>query len=258
MSNRHREVTGFTLVETLVVALVVSVLMGLVIAAVAASRTRSAQASCAARCRGLGTLVATYAADYRDALPAYHADSPAALLTRAQQVRYNNQSAFMFASGMWQNYSGIDRFSNTGLCPRVQAAFLETRKPEGPWRTDYEIVRCAYLDPARLDPDGPFEMPNPAAGARLQRLSDVRFPSMKVGVVEQRVWHAWRGSWTTETDVSALVLGGTIGPSSVWYFDGHGGLVRPREFNAGVAREWWGSGAFHMTPWGLHGRDEPI
>lgn len=257
MSSGRLVKFGYTTVELLVVVLVVGILSGMLIVGLSSSRARSAQARCLVQCREYGTLTSAYASDYRDALPAYHSDAPAALQTMPQQIRYNNQSSFVFSSNLWLGFSEIGRRSKAAYCPRVQRAFLDASETEEFWRSDYEIVRCAYIDPAVLDPSGAFGLPHPASGARLQRLGDVRYPAEKVGVLEERVWHAWKGSWTPGSDMTTLVLGGSPGPSSVWFFDGHGALVRAKNYGVGVSREWWGNGPFHMTAYGLHGRDTP-
>lgn len=246
---------AFSLVELCVCMTVLALLLTLAAASLAAVRSNSRRLVCTQRAGFHVTHVAQYAADHRDSLPAWFS-----VPQGSTETLYWVQSVAMMANVRWERYTGIPRNADVYWC-------MENRRGErGRTSTsaaddqtmqvyDYRASTTMWLQPQFLDPAAEVLRASDASGASPQHLAAVRFPSDKVAVWENHVFHAFEGSLHNQ-DAGPLHAANNDASAGVAFFDGHAAAKVGRAAELGIYRAgYWGNLPYDTTAWGVWGRD---
>jgi len=246
-------VRGFSIVELLVVIGVVTIVLGLAVPALSESRQSVIRARCLTNCRQNAAFVTSYAADHADRFPSWEPE-PRSL----EYGYYHSQSNQLMMGSRWSNYCGIPFRDGILYCPGN--ANGRRSKSSGPandgWeRLDYAVTSSVWIDPNYLDPGRTPASLVSSLGGKVQRLSSVAFPSSKVDVFEDQVFHAWSGVVRAGTELGFLHYLNNPKGGSVSFFDGHARNGFARESQALDRKPFWFPRPYCTTPWGIWGRD---
>ena len=243
--------SAFTLIETLVVIAIVAILLALIVPALAQVRREGKKTVCLANGRQVYSVLATYTQDSRSYFPSFVSDRNPP--PDQNNSWYGLQSYRLLSSDAWVRYSGLDRRSRFAQCPSKpwEAIVIDDK-----WfLTSFVLSATTLISPAYLSPTLTPSEWRATAGARVQRIDAVTFPSDKVWTYELSVWHGWTGAPPPGRDWSARQYTGSLAPGTVAFMDGH--VVQ--RFPAGsqyVDRyPVWHSLPYSTTVHGIFGRD---
>lgn len=244
---------GFTLPELLVVLGVVMVVLSLALPALARARLAATKLSCSTRVRDLGGLVAAYAIDHDDLFPSAIGDGPN---IRNNQDRWNQYTFQIFATfprEPWRTWAGLGRHSEVLYCPSNQYHSDLADDESDP---DFVLSASVFAEVRYFDPAMPEAYWKTRLGAKVQRHSAAVFPDRKVGILEHRVWHGWRGSACQGCPIDGLFYFDSPNPGSLWFLDGHVELRLVTDALPHVYRSpIWPVMPFGTTAYGIAGRD---
>jgi prepilin-type N-terminal cleavage/methylation domain-containing protein len=251
--RRHHLIAGFTLLEILVSIGVVAVLLAIAAPSLANARRSAVELKCRSNLSQCGRMVAMYGVDNHDSAPTMVSDSINASTDRDARIVYHEQRWYLLITGFWSGVSGLAADSEVYRCPQNRRGGFDGWND---W-TDFELSAALYVRPdyfrfdASRDPVG--------IGARVQRLSDVVFPTNKIGAYESLVWHGVNfNPMLPATDTYGCDYQTAFRPGSVWFVDGHAKSFHAREALPAVDQSAeWTMAPFSTTENGIRGRDVP-
>ncbi|MBX3377686.1 MAG: type II secretion system protein [Phycisphaeraceae bacterium] len=244
-----RSAHGLTLVEVLLSIAVIAILIGLALPSIARMRLAAKELRCVNNVRQVGQFVMQYTADAKDMFPSWYSDRP---LSPRQWVAYTMQVYRGLSHRNWLEHVGLPANAAVWHCPdnqRIRRGIVASD-------LDYLLSSSIFVEPSYFDPTLTPDQWQSRRGARLQSASSVLWPQSKVGVFEHEVWHGWRGQWSVGVSVEGLLYYNSHRPGSVFYFDGHAGLLSTSGISRVDRYPRWGRMPFGTTPWGVAGRDE--
>lgn len=251
VSQRSRR--GFAVVELLVCAALMVVLFALSVPAMRGIRKAAVQKRCLGNVRSVVQFAALYANEFKDYFPTWIGDSPSIIQNRRNWRRYSNQGATVVHRPGWFQWTGLPTSTTILRCPSNPDLKAD---PSGTTADmDYWFSSSCYIDPVYLDPAiAPARWKN-ELGGRVQRTSDVVFPSRKVGMLEQFVWHGWSRGNGPGVDMGRLAYHSSAEPGAVAYLDASAEHRLPTGAEHVRRYPIWASTAYNTTTWGMRGRD---
>lgn len=244
---------GMTLLEVVVSIAVLALLLGILLPILMGARAKATELRCLTHLRSISGLVQLYAADNSDSAPSWIARGVSYEPTPELWRQYASQEWTTFEHENWLGYAGFDQSSETQHCP---ANSIRTDVGQPAADPDYRISSSFYIRPAYLEPTLPVSVWYRQLGAGAPKLHGVRFPSDKVSVFEQYVWHGWHGRWCEGCDIGDLSYYNTDRRGSILFVDGHGELRAAAEAVPPVNRyPIWPLSTYGTTPRGVLGQD---
>lgn len=245
------ERSAFTLLELLVCLLVVAILFSLSFSGIRSARLKAWDLSCQERCRSIGTLVTAYSLDFRSAYPVWVGPPPDSEVISSWSSSYTLQGFRLFSSARWLRYAGA-----TALDPKYRCPANQRLRSGEEVAADYVGVSAMYAESGFLDPTLSKRSWAARLGAMPQTLDAVVFPSAKVGVFEESIWHSWTGIYAIGSNVTGLSFFDSLRPANAWFFDGHvDGISYGRALPAVERDPTWWSAKVVLTEYGVRGRD---
>lgn len=244
---------AFTIVELLVVIAVIGVLLVLAAPALRSAKLASTELRCVALIRTHGTSVAAYTSSFRDRFPATVSDGAQTTTQKGRWRAYTLQSYTLLRSSMWRAFSGTGVKDPTTVCPANQHLRDVSLGPSP--TSDYAFSDTLFIESAYLNPGIAPSIAKRSLGAKVQSASDVFFPSAKVALYENWVWHGWNKTPGPTTNFDDLSYFQSTRPGSVVMHDGSALLRRPSPMPWLDRYPIWGYTPYGMTPWGVRGLD---
>jgi len=211
---------AFTLVELLTVVAIVAILAAILIPTIGKIRRSANRASCASNLRQIGTALAGYCADHRNALPGYekikdHTGTYYALGRSAGPVWWveGGQPTRDFVAQLLPYLSITIPAGSTSGVARVMVC------PASPMAGDSTPAASYYLGTAVLTTDGTLKRPFAYNGKRSLMLGDIAFPPKAAALFD------------LDAEILAQLHEGSVAGApatpvhddvrNVLYFDGH-------------------------------------
>ncbi len=252
----HPTRPAWTIVEMLVAMAVTAVLLALTVPAAMGVVATGREAACLSAARTYAQTVHVYAADSQGRVPAMkvaYPDEHFAWDNTVPFVRYEQPDGgfglVMYAAQGWfsarvLSYAGYLSLDD-GKCPTQRRI---TDRQDDSVLPSYSIPEVFYFRTAVYERPDPW--PDVTASYRVQRLSDVRYPSEKILVFERRLWHKRdeptfrtalrRGDTPVYVMTDASVRPGTLPVEPPTVYNAALGYARPSP---------------SITPGGVHGSD---
>lgn len=255
---------GWTLIETLISIGVIAVILSLALPALRGARIRAREVACGVRVGELWKLTTLYALDFRDSIPVrwssrlrFHPGPPPPgkvnWYTYLFQVEY---PAWEF----WKRTMNQPATGGLVLCPGHHADGPGKSGPDAERWTDYAAGAFWYLNPSYLDPAVDVRDWTYERIATTHRLTDIAFPSQKVAMYEDWIWHRWFRAWTGDVGPESgggLYASASVHASSLAWVDGS--VSHRRKTGSGPFIDTYPTvpmfGPWDTTPHGIRGLD---